>query len=64
MKRHSSLGRAKANGILIINFRYRIADPTIAKAFVGADDVMGAYKLVSSSVKDSAVKGVASWKVC
>ncbi len=39
-----ALERAKANGILIINFDTRIADPTIAKAFVGADDVMGAYK--------------------
>jgi ribose transport system substrate-binding protein len=38
------LQRAKEAGIPIINFDTRIADPTIAKAFVGADDVAGAYK--------------------
>jgi len=36
--------RARAAGITIINFDTRIADPAMLDAFVGADDVYGAYK--------------------
>lgn len=38
------LQRVQEAGIPIINFDTRVADPAIAKAFVGADDVAGAYK--------------------
>jgi len=36
--------RARAAGIRIVNFDTRIADPAMYDAFVGADDVYGAYK--------------------
>jgi len=36
--------RARAAGITIVNFDTRIADPAMLDAFVGADDVYGAYK--------------------
>lgn len=39
-----ALERARDAGIVIINFDTRIADPDLYDAFVGADDVAGAYK--------------------
>jgi len=39
-----SIEKARAAGIKIINFDTRISDPTMYDAFVGGDDVAGAYK--------------------
>lgn len=39
-----AIERAREAGIKIINFDTRISDPTMYDAFVGADDVAGAYK--------------------
>lgn len=40
----SSLAQAREKGIKIVNFDTRISDPSIYDAFVGGDDVAGAYK--------------------
>lgn len=39
-----ALKKARDTGIKIVNFDTRIADPSIYDAFVGGDDVNGAYK--------------------
>jgi ribose transport system substrate-binding protein len=39
-----AIERAREAGIKIVNFDTRISDPTMYDAFVGADDVAGAYK--------------------
>jgi ABC-type sugar transport system substrate-binding protein len=39
-----SIEKAREAGIKIINFDTRISDPALYDAFVGADDVAGAYK--------------------
>ncbi len=39
-----AIEKARAAGIVIVNFDTRIGDPAMYDAFVGADDVAGAYK--------------------
>lgn len=39
-----AIERAREAGIVIVNFDTRISDPSMYDAFVGADDVAGAYK--------------------
>lgn len=39
-----AIEKAREAGIVIVNFDTRIADPSMYDAFVGADDVAGAYK--------------------